>query len=323
MRVRWGRVLLLAVLTSVLVLLIRGCVIVRCGGEKQTEADGEIAIRVFDHREDIEKRIPLEIYLTGVVAAEMPVAFPEEALKAQAVAARTYTMYHMLHGGCQKHGTDVCTDSGCCQAYCSDERMREKWNGTYKENRRKVLAAVLGTAGEVLLYDGVPIDALYHSASGGQTENVEDVYAAALPYLRSVMSTAEAGSPRIAGEKSLSRRAFCRAANGKWPGANLKEATLEKNVIITKTTPTGRVQHIRLGGYTATGREVRALFALDSTIFTLSFTQDTAMFSTKGYGHGVGMSQTGANAMALGGRIYQEILFYYYTGTDLAKISVK
>ncbi len=318
MRVKWKRVLALGVLAGLLVVAVRGCVYAR----REMSVSVEPTVTVYDHREGTTLEMDLETYLVGVVAAEMPVSFSMEALKAQSVAARTYTVYHMLHGGCRSSGADVCTDSSCCQAYCSDERMRENWGDSYRENRSVIEQAVEATKGEVMLCDGEPIEALYHSASGGHTENVEDVYAEARTYLRGVASTAEVGTSRLTGEKTYSQEAFASLVNEQWTSAGLSASDLEDQIEITSYTAGGRVKSVRLGRTTVTGRALRSLLSLDSTMFSISFGQDTVTFHTKGYGHGVGMSQTGANAMALGGRTYREILAYYYTGVTFATVEL-
>lgn len=318
MRIEWKRVVLLAVLAGFAALVLRGFLIARCAPGPEAAQDSP-AITVYDHREQALKKMDLETYIMGVTAAEMPASFPLEALKAQAVAARTYTVYHMLHNGCKQHDADVCTSSACCQAYCDDTRMREKWGSSYKENKKLMAQAVDETLGQVLLYDGEPIEALYHSASGGRTENVEDIYGTELPYLRSVMSSAEAGTSKITGEKTVSLQSFCDTVNKNWKSAGLTTANAAKKTVIEQTTQSGRVQKIRLGDVTATGRQVRSLFSLDSALFTITFTGNDVVFRTKGYGHGVGMSQTGANVMALGGSTYDEILHYYYTDVEIGK----
>jgi len=149
-------------------------------------------IKVYDHRADKLVDMDLEEYIVGVVSAEMPAYYDFEALKAQAVASRTYTLYSMAHGGCHTNpDADVCTNSKCCQAFSTHERMQNAWGKDYANNYNRVAEAVMGTAGEVLVYDGKLCDALYHACSGGQTENSENVYANALPYLRGVDSPYE------------------------------------------------------------------------------------------------------------------------------------
>ncbi len=313
MTVRWYRVLLSGLLCGLAVAFTRGFFLARANPNEAAPAQSGVTVSVYDHRAKETIEMPLEAYLVGVVAAEMPISFPLEALKAQAVAARTYTIYHALHGGCRQHDADVCTDSACCQAYASETRLKESWDDAYAENREKAARAVSETEGRVLLYENEPIEALYHSASGGMTENAEDVYTEALAYLRAVESTAEAGTTRLTGEKRFAKKAFAERINAQWTSAELSADDLPAQVEIVSQTPTGRVKSIRLGKTTATGRALRALLELDSTLFSVSFDGDEIVFSTRGYGHGVGMSQTGANAMALGGRTYEEILHYYYT----------
>lgn len=324
MKIQWGRVLILAVAAGLIVVLIRGCVIARRGDSVDTPplSTGIAKVSVYDTREETIMVMYLEEYLLGVVAGEMPLSFPIEALKAQAVAARTYTAYHALHGGCSAHAdADVCTSSACCQAYTSDERLKERWGASYDGNIKVLKQAVGETAGEVLLFNGAPIEALYHSASGGGTENVEDVYKNALPYLRAVESSAEAGTGRLRGEKSFTLAEFAALANDKYPDAGLKKDRLAEQLKILETTASGRVKTMRLGGVTVTGRQMRGLLSLDSSLFTFELSGGSIVFYTKGYGHGVGMSQTGANVMALGGRTYREILLYYYTDVEIGVIS--
>ncbi len=327
MRIQWKRVCILSLLAGLLLLTVRGCIIANRDTDNAdsdapapTENKSDLAVTVFDHREEALLTLPLETYLVHVVAAEMPASFPSEALKAQSVAARTYTVYHMLHGGCRRHDAHVCTDSACCQAYTSETRLMENWGGNYGTNLAKVSDAVAATAYEVLLYDGAPIEALYHSASGGRTESASDAYGNDVPYLQSVMSTAETGTRRIATQKTFSTDEFCRLVNEKWPDARLKPASLARRLSVTQTSGSGRVLSMQLGSQTVTGRQLRSLLSLDSTLFTYTVAGSSITFDVRGYGHGVGMSQTGANAMALGGRNYREILTYYYTDVEIGRI---
>ena len=320
MKILWGRVLLLSVAVGLAVASVRGCVMARrgeAGVSMPVAADDPIPIRVYDTRAEETVTRTLEEYLVGVVAGEMPASFPLEALKAQAVAARTYTLYHALHGGCAAHDAMVCTSSACCQAYADETRLRERWGKDYKENLRKITQAVQETAGEVLLYDGEPIEALYHSASGGGTENAEDVYKSARAYLRAVQSSAEAGTARIVGEKTFTAEEFIACIEKKRPGAKLTKSGLAGQLEILSKSESGRVLRMRVGSAEMTGRELRGALSLDSALFTFRVSGGQVTVYTRGYGHGVGMSQTGANVMALGGRTYDEILLYYYTGVTL------
>lgn len=324
-RIRWTRVFALSAALGVLVLLLRGCAIA-CAGDGgadaafDAEAFADTPVRVYDAQSGRTETRSLETYLVGVVAAEMPASFHEEALRAQAVAARTYTVYRALHGGCNAHDADVCTSSACCQAFATDEQLRERWGADYAENLARIETAVFSTAGEVLLYDGAPIEALYHSASGGYTEDSENVFANAVPYLRAVESPNEVGTARLTGSVSFTREAFCDLVNGALEAAALSPDELESQVEVTQRSESGRVQRLRLGGVSLSGREARGLLGLDSALFTIAFSAGGVRFDTRGYGHGVGMSQTGANAMGIAGSDYEEILLHYYTGTSLGPI---
>ena len=310
-------ILFLSLLGGLMLCALRGCLLARKGGSVGLDpALSALSLSVYDHREGVKKELPLEEYLVHVVAGEMPASFHPEALKAQAVAARTYTLYKKDRGGCQKQGADICTDSSCCQAYLSDDRMGERWGADEKENLACITRAVEDTAGEVLLYEGKLIEALYHSASGGQTANAEDVFSNARPYLVSVMSTNESGISDLSREIRFTCDDFIALAEAAYPKAGLSAKGLSEQLAILKTSPDGRVQSFRLGGETLTGKQARSLFGLGTTLFTLSVSRDNVTFFARGSGHGVGLSQTGANGMGLGGAGYREILSYYYRGVQ-------
>mgnify|MGYP001136182702 FL=1 len=157
---------------------------------------------------------------------------------------------------------------------------------------------------------------MYHASSGGYTENSENVYANAIPYLRGVESPKEVGS-RLSGERTYTRENFVQAANGANPDANLEADKLEEQVKILSAYPSGRVEKLQLGAVEITGKQARKMFSLDSAMFTVEITADSVIFHTKGFGHGVGMSQSGANGMALEGANYKSILTHYYTGVTI------
>ena len=274
------------------------------------------AIKVYDHRADKLIDMDLEEYIVGVVSAEMPAYYDFEALKAQAVASRTYTLYSMAHGGCHTNpDADVCTNSKCCQAFSTHERMQNAWKNDYANNYNRVAQAVMGTAGEVLVYDGKLCDALYHACSGGQTEDSEHVYANALPYLRGVTSPYE--DPMRTEDVALKTDALVELIAAKYPESGISESNVRDGIAIEKAYASGRVETLRLGKTTVTGKQARNLFGLRSTMFTVEWTGDGIVFHTKGYGHGVGLSQNGANGMAKHGSDYQEILLHYYTGVSI------
>lgn len=274
-------------------------------------------IKVYDHRADKLVDMDLEEYIVGVVSAEMPAYYDFEALKAQAVASRTYTLYSVAHGGCHTNpDADVCTNSKCCQAFSTHERMQNTWKNDYADNYNRIAQAVMETAGEVLVYDGKLCDALYHACSGGQTENSENVYANALPYLRGVESPYE--DPMRTEDVDFGADALVELIAAKYPESGITKDDVREGITIEKAYPSGRVETLRLGKTTITGKQARNLFNLRSTMFTVEWTANGIVFHTKGYGHGVGMSQNGANGMAKHGSDYREILLHYYTGVSIA-----
>lgn len=289
----------------------------------QYEAAQTLWITVYRTDTDELVWMDLEEYLIGVVAGELPLSFADEALKAQAVAARTYSLYCIETRGCGSHaGADICTSSQCCQAWASTDKLKKKWGDAYETNYARVAAAVQGTAGEVLLYDGKLIEALYHASSGGMTEDSENVFAVARPYLRSVESTNEVGS-RQEGSVTVSKEEFCAVVNAAYADAKLEAATLLRQLKILSRSKSGRVLKLRAGGALLTGKQLRKLFKLDSTLFTIKFTEEAVVIETKGFGHGVGLSQAGANGMAQASADYRTILLHYYSGVTIGKFTAQ
>ena len=283
------------------------------------QAAGQAFLSVY--REGALQQMELEDYILGVVAAEMPVDFEPEALKAQAVAARTYAAHQMAQNGgsgCSRHpGADICADSGHCQAYASEEALKKRWGQDYAANREKLAQAVWATRGQIMTYQGEIIEAMFHSTSGGHTEDVEQVYAQALPYLRGVVSEGEEDAPKFHSQARFSVQELNEALSG-YEGARLSaDEPLLDQVKILSRTESGRVGEIQVGGACLTGTQMRRALGLNSSNFTLEQQGEELLFSMTGYGHGVGMSQVGANAMAQKGRNYQEILKWYYTGVEL------
>lgn len=253
-------------------------------------------------------------YLIHVVAAEMPAAFEEEALKAQAVAARTYALY------CSKrsHHSDaqVCTDFACCQAWSSEERLRSTWGDNYEENLRRVSLAVEQTRGQYLSYGGEPVFAAFHSSSCGQTEDCGAIWSE-LPYLISVESPeGEEDVPNYISRQSFSPLDFRDTVLHACPEADFtaEESEWLGEIVLDGS---GRVSTAVLGGAELSGTKLRSLFSLRSTAFTLEYSEGSFIFTVIGHGHGVGMSQYGANVMALDGADYTQILAHYYPSTVL------
>lgn len=282
------------------------------------------AIQVYDHQSDTVRSMGLELYTLLATGAEMPASYELEALKAQAVAARTLAVNKQQRGGCGVGGegksADVCTRYDSCQAYRSLDSYKEGWGDAYATNMAKLVQAVNETQGQILTYDGEAIITFFHSTSGGTTETVQNVFSQTLPYYQTVSSPGEEWAPRYTGEVRLSRAEFARTVNAAYGEASLSAAGLEGQVEILGHTDSGRVDDIRLGGVTLRATKLRALLGLNSTNFTVAYEGEDIVFSTKGYGHGIGMSQTGADAMAMRGSGYQEILAHYYVGTELQEL---
>ncbi len=282
-------------------------------GLPPAQAASETRIGVFDGEKVLA--LTLEDYLIGVTAAEMPASYGMEALKAQAVAARTFTIKHMTGELKCKSGHTVCTDHRCCQAYIETERMRANWGERFDEYYNKIKQAVRETDGEVLTSGGELVTALYHSSSGGKTENCEEVFAVSLPYLVSVESEGEESSPEFHSTVSYSKREFMDKINSAFPDAMMSDP--EADVDIWQRTDSGRVSLIRLGGTVVSGQQLRNALSLKSTNMEFSMDGERVEISCLGFGHGVGMSQCGANAMAKQGADYREILKHYYTGVEI------
>jgi stage II sporulation protein D len=264
-------------------------------------------------------KMALEDYVFGVIAAEMPASFAPEALKAQAVAARTFAVHRIMYGGCSKYpGADVCDLSSHCQAYQTVDELKSKWKGNYATYAAKLKQAVSQTAGQIMTYDDQPILVLYHASSAGYTESVENVYAQKLPYLRSVPSPDDGKVTNIEDREEYDRKWFCNTVNKAYPKAKLSANSLEKQVSIVSRFPSGRVDTVKLGGVQISAIDLRRLVDLRSTNFKFSFNKYSIVITTEGFGHGVGMSQDGAQGMALEGSDYVDILTHYYTGVKIA-----
>ena len=267
-------------------------------------------VRVKRNESGLVELVPFEDYIVGVLAGEMPTSFEIEALKAQAVAARTYVMKKMQDNKDKDY--DV-IDTVENQVYLDNTQLKEKWNDKYVEKINKVKEAVIGTKGEYLTYDGKVIEAFFFSTSVGKTENSEEIFTSAKPYLRSVDSSwDEEVSPVFNASFEFSMQEFYDKLGLKYSD----DLTIE----VLSTTSTGRIKEIKINGKKFKGGEVYSKLNLKSTYFTITKTGNNVEINTKGYGHGVGMSQYGALAMAKKGYTYDEILKYYYQGVDIKEI---
>ena len=255
------------------------------------------------------REMDMDDYLVGVLLAEMPADFESEALKAQSVAARTYTQKTCLETG--KHDGSVCTDFACCQAYIAQEDYLAR--GGTEAGIEKIREAVEATSGLVLTYGGELIEATYFSCSGGSTEDAAAVWGADYPYLRAVSSPGEEGAEFYEDTVTFSPEEFNSALGTELtgdPASWIGGAT---------ETPGGGVDEIHIGGKTYQGKDLRKLLGLRSTVFTMSGNENGVTVTTRGFGHRVGMSQYGADAMAASGSTYEEILAHYYQGAVLEK----
>ena len=255
-------------------------------------------------------------YLWSVVAAEMPAAFEPEALKAQAVTARTYALWKMAAGDADHPDADVCTDITCCQAYITPEQAAGNWGSAAAVYKQKITSAVNSTNGQVITYEGEPIQAVFFSSAAGKTVDAVEVWGSAVSYLCSVDSPEGEEVPNWRSQAAFSPEEAKALILAQYPGADLS-AGPENWFGAPVLAEGGSVSQITVGGVTLTGAQVRSLFSLRSATFTVAYQGGKFVFDVTGYGHGVGMSQYGANAMAKNGSDFREILTWYYTGTEV------
>ena len=283
----------------------------------------EPAVRLLVHTTGRLVTLPLEEYVAGVVAAEMPTSFEPEALKAQAVIARTFAVRNLRALGGQgvagRTDADLTTDIWAGgQAWLSQDDARTQWGALGFYGRwQKVEAAVTGTAGLVVTASGVPIQAAYHSTCGGATENSEDVWQEALPYLRGVTDPWCADSPWTRRETDVAvadlAKAFGLDAGVLTTAAGKGHAYVE----VVEKTPTGRARRLRVGEKEMTVSAFRRATGLPSARLSFTVSGGVLHFVTVGYGHGVGLCQYGANGMAKAGKDYRAILLFYFAGTEV------
>lgn len=279
----------------------------------------KVRVYISSKKEVIE--IDVEEYIKGVVSAEMPAKFNEEALKAQGVAARTY-YFSKIDNPCKNgNGGDIC-DTTHCQVYMSKDERQSKWEeGKRDEYYEKISQAVESTKGEVLTYDGNIIKyPQFFATSSGKTESAIDVFSKEVPYLKSKESNGEEEAPKFEETKDIKISDFVYKINGKYLEAKLTNKNLKDNLEVKDHTEGGAVKEIKVGNTSITGIEFRTLFELNSANFTIEIADDLVRVKCKGYGHGLGMSQWGAKAMAEEGKTYKEILEYYYTDTNIQKV---
>ncbi|WP_078554303.1 stage II sporulation protein D [Bacillus alkalicellulosilyticus] len=271
--------------------------------------NSEKTVAVYRNETNDIEEVPLEEYIIGVVASEMPATFELEALKAQALAARTYFLHSFSSNDVHSTKEYDITDSVNHQVYKNNAELKEKWGDDYILYMEKIKEAVAQTRGEIITYNGKPILSLYFSSSNGYTENSEDYYENESPYLRSVASPWDKDSPHYEVETVISTEEFEQAL-----GIALDNYS---DFGIKSRTKGGNVSSIRIADKEFTGRMIRELLQLKSSDFTITRLEDTISIKTRGNGHGVGMSQYGANGMAKEGFSYKDIIHHYYQSIDI------
>lgn len=283
--------------------------------------DSKTEINLYLTKEDRTIKMNLEEYVMGVVSAEMPASFDIEALKAQAVAARTFALSKILNKCMQAKGGDIC-DSTHCQVYMnSNERIKTWDSAKSKEYLEKIKKAIKDTENLVITYNNEIIKSpQYFAVSSGKTENSWEVFASKEPYLVSVDSPGEEQAPKFTSVIDIKVKEFISKVNNNVKDARLSTSNLKSAVKILTRSEGGAVKEIKLGNKTISGVQFRTLFALNSANFTLNYGKDSISISCKGYGHGVGMSQWGANSMAKAGKNYMEIIKHYYSGTEVKNL---
>ena len=318
-------------LTMVIILIpliiVRGCSHNAAPTKDKKEVENIHSLKVYIASEDKVVEMNMNEYLKGVVAAEMPASFHIEALKAQAVAARTYT-YHKIKGvqrtgvPLPEHkGADVCSNPGHCKAWMPKDKAMDKWGIiSAKDYWNKISSAVDDTANIIVTYESEPIDAVFHSTSSGKTENSEDVWSSSIPYLRSVESAGDDLSPKFTSKVEITMEEFKNKLKKVRPEIKL---TNDQNLDIENTQHSqgGGIKTIRIGGCDFKGNEIRSIFALNSANFTVEVQEGKVVFIIKGNGHGVGMSQYGANYLAQQGKSFEEILKHYYSNVNIDSVS--
>lgn len=280
----------------------------------QTQAEDSDTISVFMSQEEKTEELDMRDYIIGTVAAEMPASYETEALKAQALAAITYAEYLKKNGSNEEiGGADISDDSSTHQGYMTTDEMREKWGDAYDVYYNKIARAVDAVIDKVITYGNQPIMAAYHAISTGTTESAENLWGEAVPYLVSVESEGDTYSSRYSTTVTLTAdelRSVLKENNINYDADN-------NEITVNSVTDSGTVTEITVFGVEMTGMDLRSLLTMRSPSFDVDFEDGVYTFAVKGYGHGVGMSQYGADWYAKQGYTYDEILSHYYAGTEI------
>lgn len=286
---------------------------------KNFKSDGkELSVSCLNVKTNDVSMVNLEEHLVGVLAAEMPAVYEADALMAQAVAARSYILSKMDAANPDHPNATICTDPNHCKGWLSQDEAYEKWKeDECRKNWKKLKTAVSATRGEYMIYEDKVVEAFFFATSGGKTENSEDVWSTSLPYLRSVESPEDKDGTNYHSAAVFTLDEFY-SRIGPYVGTVHKGGA--PSISAPKRTEGGSIAEITICGKAFRGNEVRSIFGLKSANFTVTLLDDKVRFDVVGYGHGVGMSQTGANEMAKNGKKYTEILQHYYTNIQIAKM---
>lgn len=281
-------------------------------------------IKVYNLKTNDVMVMEFEEYLKGVIASEMYANFNIEALKAQGVTARTYLLYRFKkypEGQPEHLDAPVCTGTHCQVWTSKEDLIASHEDGWYEKYWGKIEEAVNSTKGQILTYDGKIIEPLFHSTSGGRTENSEDVFSTAVPYLRSVESPYESEAPKLHGSVKISVDEFISKLKSVYGNLNITPDNLDEKIKLGEVSEGGKIKTLFIDNTEVTGREMRSIFNLNSANFSFIQSGNELEIVTTGYGHGVGMSQWGAEGMAEEGYNYKEILKHYFTDVEI--ISMK
>ena len=277
-------------------------------------------IKLLHEKTGEVEEVSLDTYLCNVVSAEMPADFEFEALKAQAIVARTYTIYKIQN---KKHeNADICDSSSCCQAWISKEDRLNKWDeGVRESNWQKIEQAVNETKGKVITYEGKIINSFFHSNSGGKTEIPVNVWGGTgYPYLQVVETAGEEGYSQYQSEAVFSQEELISKLKTKYDDITI-DFNNDEGLKILDYTDSGRVKTIKFGNHEISGIEARSLFGLRSTNFEVTKENGNIKFLVKGYGHAVGMSQTGADSLAKEGKNCEDIIKHFYVGVEITDVN--
>jgi len=267
------------------------------------------------------EEVGLDDYLLNVVSAEMPASYEQEALKSQAIVARTYTIYQTINSGNKHEGANMCDSHLCCQAWISKDDRFSKWEeGKREEYWSKIENAVNSTRGKIITYENQPINAFFHANSGGVTEVPLNVWGGAgYPYLQVVQTSGEDAYTQYESEVLITKEEFVNKMKEKHSNFEI-DFSKENEIKVLELTGSGRVKTIKIGNLNLSGVEVRSILGLRSANFTVDIDETNIKFSVIGYGHGVGMSQTGADSLAKQGKTCEEIIKHYYVGVEIANL---